>query len=215
MKAILFDLDGTLVDTEELILTSFRKAALEVLGEAIPDEEVLPLIGIPLVEQAKILVPEHADAIIEAYRRHNIELHEKLIRYFDGTREMLEELKTEGRRLAVVTSKRNRPALEGLKSFNLQGYFEFVSGMEDAKKHKPHPEPLLLAAQRLGVVATDCIYIGDSIYDMQAASAAGMISIAVLWGMCGREELLEAGAQFEVDSPSEIPTLIRSIDRQG
>jgi len=210
--AILFDLDGTLVDTKDLILTSFRKASVDILGQAIPDEDILPLIGIPLIEQAKILAPEYAEALIESYRLYNIELHDELIQYFEGTREMLEELQAEGRRLAVVTSKRNEPALEGLKSFDLQGFFEFVSGLEETRKHKPDPEPLLVAAQRMGLAATDCIYVGDSVYDIQAADAAGMVSIAALWGMYSREQLLEAGAQHEAASPSELPALIRSIE---
>ena len=213
--AIIFDLDGTIIDTEELILASFRKGSEEVLGEAIPDELVRPLIGIPLIEQARQLVPEHAEELMEAYRRHNIELHDKLIRYFEGTREMLEELRAEGRRLSVVTSKRNEPAMEGLSSFNLQGYFEFVSGLEDTNKHKPDPEPLLVAARRMAVPIEECIYVGDSVYDIQAASAAGMTAIAALWGMYPREQLVGAGAKYEAASPSELPALIRRIEAEG
>jgi len=212
MKAILFDLDGTLVDTKDLILTSFRKASIDVLGEAMPDEDVLPLIGIPLSEQAKILVPEVADELMEAYRLYNLELHDELIQYYEGTREMLDELKAEGRRLAVVTSKRNEPALEGLRSFNLQGYFEFINGLEETKKHKPDPEPLIIAAKRMGIETADCIYIGDSTYDILAAGAAGMASIAVLWGMHTREQLVEAGAVHEATAPRELPEIIRSIE---
>ena len=214
-SAIIFDLDGTLIDTEELILASFRKGSEEVLGQAIPDEHVRQLIGIPLIEQANRLAPQHAEELMKAYRQYNIELHDKLIHYFEGTREMLEELKREGRRLSVVTSKRNEPAMEGLSSFNLQGYFEFVSGLEDTEKHKPDPEPLLVAASRMGVPVKECVYVGDSVYDMQAACAAGMTSIAALWGMYPREQLLEAGAQYVAASPVELPALIRKIEEDG
>ena len=212
IKAILFDLDGTLIDTKELILTSFRQGSTDVLGEAIADELIVPLIGIPLIEQVRILAPDHVDELMAAYRLRNLELHDELIAYYEGTREMLDELKAEGRRLAVVTSKRNVPALEGLKSFDLEGYFEFVNGLEETEKHKPDPEPILVAAFRLGVDATECLYIGDSTYDMLAARAAGSVAVAVLWGMGGHNELLEAGAQYEAATPSELPGIIRSIE---
>ena len=210
-KAILFDLDGTLIDTKDLILTSFRKGSEEVFGEPFPDERVQPLIGIPLKDQMKALAPDYVEELMAAYRRHNVELHDKLIRYFEGTREMLEELKAESRRLAVVTSKRNGPALEGLAAFGLQGYFEFVSGMEDSDKHKPDPEPLFIAARRMGVPITDCVYVGDSVYDMQAACRAGATSVAALWGMYTRDQLLGAGAQYEAATPSELPAVLRDI----
>ena len=211
-KAILFDLDGTLIDTRELILESYRRAFIDVVGVLVSDEDVLSLIGIPLDDQAKILAPGHEEELIEAYRQYNLDLHEELIGYYEGTREMLDELKAERRRLAVVTSKRNEPALEGLKSFDLQDYFEFVCGMEETKKHKPDPEPLLVAAQRMGLAPSDCIYVGDSTFDIQAALAAGMIPIAVLWGIFSRDQLRAAGAQLEAASPSELPALIRSIE---
>ncbi|MCL1846469.1 MAG: HAD-IA family hydrolase [Coriobacteriia bacterium] len=212
MKAILFDLDGTLIDTKELILTSFRRAAEDVLGAAFPDERVQALIGIPLIEQARALAPDHVDGLMAAYRTRNLELHDELIHYFEGTREMLEAFAEEGRRMAVVTSKRNQPAQEGLASFDLQGYFEFVSGLEETDKHKPDPEPLLVAAARMGVPIQDCVYVGDSPYDMRAALAAGSAAVAALWGMYTREELLDAGAEYEAAAPSELPGLIRRID---
>jgi len=209
--AVLFDLDGTLIDTKELILTSFRKGSMDVLGKALPDERVQALIGIPLIEQATILAPGHAQELVDAYRARNRELHDLLIKYFEGTREMLEELAACGMRLAVVTSKLHAPALEGLASFDLEGFFELIIAKEDTDKHKPDPAPLLLAAERMGVAPEDCVYVGDSVYDMRAARAAGMVAIAALWGMYSREELLEAGCDFEAAAPCELPALIGNI----
>ena len=210
-KAVLFDLDGTLIDTLGLILESFRQGALDVLGREVSGDQVRSLIGIPLIEQARSLAPSHVEELMAAYRHRNVELHDSMIRYFEGTREMLEALKAEGRRLAVVTSKRNGPALEGLASFDLQGYFEFISGLEETEKHKPDPEPLLVAARRLGLPITECIYVGDSIYDMRAAKAAGATAVGVLWGVATCEELLEAGAEHLASSPHELPAVLRLI----
>ena len=213
ITTVLFDLDGTLIDTEELILTSFRTATAEVLGFSPLDEEVRRYIGIPLVEQAAVLAPDRVDELMESYRRHNLALHDALIGYFEGTREMLEALGARGLRLAVVTSKRNVPAREGLDSFDLQPYFELVQGMEDTVKHKPNPEPLLTAAQRLGVAPAECVYIGDSTYDMEAAHAAGMGAIAALWGMHTPEQLRAAGADYEVACPLAIPTILDLLNQ--
>jgi pyrophosphatase PpaX len=208
----LFDLDGTLLDTKELILSSFRYATREVLGEQLPDEAVLSYVGIPLREQAHIFAPGHVEEMLTVYREHNARVHDDLVRYFEGTREMLDELRAEGRRLAVVTSKRNGPAVRGLAHFDLEGYFEFVIGSEDTATHKPEPEPLLLGAERLGLLPSDCVYVGDSPFDMQAAKAAGIVAVGALWGMFTRAQLLEAGAQYEAAAPCELPATIRKAE---
>jgi pyrophosphatase PpaX len=212
MQAILFDLDGTLIDTLELILESFRRACIDVLGYTIPDEKVTSLIGIPLIEQTAILAPDKSEELLEAYQRHQFALHDELIGYFEGTREMLDVLKGENRLLGVVTSKRTVPANRGLAHFDLQGYFALVNGMEASTYHKPRPEPLIEAARDLGVSIEGCVYIGDSVFDVQAANSAGAISIAVLWGTGSRPQLIDAGAAYLVSTPGEIPALIHSIE---
>jgi pyrophosphatase PpaX len=213
INAILFDLDGTLVDTKNLIITSFQRASEEVLGKKIPAEKILPLIGIPLSKQVETIAPGYGEELMRSYREINDMLHDELIAYFDGTREMLEELKAQGKKLGVVTSKRKQPAIEALKTYNLQHYFEFVVGMEETKRHKPEPEPLLLGAELLGATGEPCVYVGDSPYDMQAGVAANMYTIAALWGMFTRDELIKAGAQFEAKAPLELPNIIYSISR--
>jgi pyrophosphatase PpaX len=210
-QAILFDLDGTLLDTRELILSSFRYATRVVLGEQLPDERLLPYIGIPLIYQMRRIAPEHADELMRVYREHNARVHDELIRYFEGTREALEELCDEGRRLAVVTSKRNEPAHRGLERFGLEDYFQLIIGSDDTDKHKPDPEPLLLAAARLSVPPAACVYVGDSPFDMQAARSAGITAVGALWGMFSREDLTQGGAQYEAATISQLPAVIRTI----
>jgi pyrophosphatase PpaX len=208
----LFDLDGTLVDTKELILASYREATREVLGEQLPDDHILPLIGMPLADQMRILAPQHVDELTTVYRVHNQRVHDELIRPFKGTNEVLATLRAEGRRLAVVTSKRREPAIRGLDAFGLAEYFEFVIGSDDTEKHKPGPEPLLVAATRLSVPIEDCAYIGDSPYDMRAAQAASATAIAALWGMFDRVSLQEAGAQYEITTIRDLPKILREIE---
>jgi pyrophosphatase PpaX len=210
-SAILFDLDGTLIDTGELILTSFRYATRKVLERVIPDDELMDLVGIPLAKQMEMIDAEHAEELTAVYREHNARVHDELIHEFVGTREALEELKAGGIPLVVVTSKRNELAERGLNCFGLLGFFDFLIGSDDTELHKPNPEPLLLAAERLGVPIAECVYLGDSPYDMQAARAAGALAVAATWGVFSRERLLEAGAEWEIAALGELPGLLSSL----
>jgi pyrophosphatase PpaX len=214
-QAILFDLDGTLLDTLDMILTSFRHATKTVLGEAVEDSRARALIGMPLLDQMRIIDAEHAEELVETYRAHNHVIHDEMIRYFEGTREALEELARQGWRLAVVTSKRNVLAERGLDCFNLRPSFELLIGSDDTARHKPDPAPLLYAAKRLGLPIESCVYVGDSPYDMQAARAAGAVAVAALWGMFPRETLIQAGAQYEAASISNLPELLVNLEVVG
>jgi pyrophosphatase PpaX len=208
-KAILFDLDGTLLDTHELILGSFRYAFANVLGEdKIPsDEKITSLIGIPLDDQLKILAPGHASVLAKVYREHNNSTHDSKVKEFASMKTTLASLKEKELRMAVVTSKRRELAQRGLNIFDYSKYFEFLIGAEDSKEHKPNPEPLLIAASRMGLKAEQCVYVGDSPYDMQAACSASMLAIGVLWGMFSKEHLLEAGASRLLKEPKELLTI--------
>jgi pyrophosphatase PpaX len=214
-QAILFDLDGTLIDTKNLILASFQYATRTVLGKQVPDERVLPLIGIPLLYQMRTIDQERAEELTEVYRRHNAQVHDTFIRGFEGTGAMLAALRADGRQLAVVTSKRNGPAHRSLEHFDLSRFFDVVIGSDDTNRHKPDPEPLLVAAARLGVPITSCIYVGDSPYDMQAACAAGAVAVAALWGMFTRDELKAAGARYEAATPGNLYDIIQGIGQGG
>ncbi len=213
IEAVLFDLDGTLLDTGTLILASFRYATQKVLGYSPPDELLTDMVGIPLDYQMRAISPEHSDELVRVYREHNSMVHDELIRYFPGTREALDTLQAEGMRMAVVTSKRREVAARGLSRFNLSGYFELIIGSNDTDKHKPNPEPLLLAAKRMSVSVDQTLYLGDSPYDMEAARAAGSMAVAALWGMFSRERLLAADAQMELSRIAELPGLIRNLNR--
>ena len=204
VEAVLFDLDGTLLDTEDLILDSFRYATTKVLGAPLPDEDLRDFIGIPLESQLHKINPEYAKEMLIAYRENNALVHDDLIKCFPGTPGTLATLKERGYRLAVVTSKRSDAALRGLRFFDLEGFFELVLGPDMTQRHKPDPEPLLVAAERMGLSSEQCAYIGDSPYDMQAARGAGMLAVAALWGMFTRERLQEAGAQQEAKSIEDL-----------
>ena len=141
MQAVLFDLDGTLLDTHDLLLATFRYTARTVLREAIPDERLMAKVGQPLNTQMWDFTDDPAvhEELCRVYREYNAEVHDDMIRLFDGTVPMLERLKEAGLPLAVVTSKRHEVAMRGLDLFGLTGYFDFLIGSDDWPEHKPHP----------------------------------------------------------------------------
>jgi pyrophosphatase PpaX len=135
---------------------------------------------------------EHADALLEAYKEHNDGLHDTL-EAFDELLEILPSLRAEGRRLGIVTAKRHRTVELALDRFPaLRAEFDVVVAHEDTNRHKPDPDPVLLAIARLGGTPSDAAYVGDSPFDIRAAKAAGAHAVAVGWGGIHPEERLLA-----------------------
>jgi pyrophosphatase PpaX len=195
LDAALFDFDGTLVDTTEMIFQSMRHATSSVLGrEDFTREELLANVGQPLPRQMEILDAEKAELLLEAYRAHHEEHHDALIAEFPGVDEALNRLRTAGVRIVVVTSKRRRSVEMALEKFpGLDLVVDLFVTMEDTTEHKPHPEPLLKGLELAGGVPKDkAVYVGDSPFDVQAAKAAGLRSVAVSWGAFSEDTLREA-----------------------
>jgi len=209
LKAVLFDFDGTIVDTTELIHESMRRATSEVLGRTLSREALLANVGQSLPRQMELLDPERAEDLLESYRLHNEELHEDLIEAFPNVEASLARLREAGLCLAVVTSKRRFSLEMALDSFPaLRDAVDAFVIMEDTTEHKPHPAPLLKGLELLGDVAPhDAAYVGDSPFDVAAAHAAGTLSVAVSWGVFSEEALCEAGPDHlfkDLDSAAEF-----------
>ena len=190
-QTVLFDLDGTLIDSGAIILASMRHAAETVLERRIPDEELMAAVGGPgLVAQMRALDPERVDELVRVYREHNEPLHAEL-QACEGILDVLPLLRRRGVRLGIVTAKRLatvRLAFEVIS--DLEPAFDVVVGSDETERHKPHPEPILLALERLCAVPEDAAYVGDSPFDVQAAKAAGVHAVAVTWGRIHDEERL-------------------------
>ena len=213
VEAILFDLDGTLIDSVELILASMRHATAHVLGEALPDDVLMHNVGVPLRVQMCEFSPERAEELLASYRAHNDIVHDELLAEYPGTEAGLILLAAAGYRMAIVTSKSRPVAMRGLGCFGLAGYFEEMVAYEDTAIHKPEPEPLLEAARRLGVPIERCAYVGDSPHDMNAAIAAGAVPIAALWGPF-RERVTEPGPAAAIDSLGELAAVLSAWKSQ-
>src|SRR5919107_461850 len=222
LKAALFDFDGTLVDTTELIYQGMRHAASTILGrDDIPRETLLANVGQPLPRQMELIDAEKAELLLDAYRHHHEENHDALIEEFPQVAQALSRLRSAGIRVAVVTSKRRVSVEMALNNFPDQRNVvdRFVT-MEDTNEHKPHPEPLWRGLELLGgIPKEEAAYVGDSPFDVEAAKAAGITSVAVSWGAFPEERLREAepdhlvpdiesaGGVFLFPSSNELTTL--------
>jgi len=197
---VLFDLDGTLVDSAAAILGSFHHATETVLRRRFPDEQILAQVGgTNLAYQMELLDPERVDELVRVYREHNDPQYSELA-CFEGLLEVLEQLEAQGRRLGVVTAKR-RPAVERVfAGAGIAGFFDVVVGSEDTERHKPDPEPVLKALELLDARPDEAAYVGDSPFDVAAARAAGVFAIAVGWGRIHRVE----DADAVVETPGEL-----------
>ncbi len=200
---VLFDLDGTVVDSGGIILASMRHATQTVLGRDFTDEELMQNVGGPGLEaQMEVFAPGRASELARVYRDHNEPLHATL-EGFDGIEATLEELRARGHRLGIVTAKRRATVDLAFARLPLAHLFETVVGGDETERHKPDPEPLLLALERLGAEPAQAAYVGDSPYDMRAARAAGVHAIGVTWG--GIHDRAALGdAEVVVDRAEEL-----------
>lgn len=210
LPAILFDLDGTLIDSIELILNSARYA-FETLGRTPPsDEEWSAGIGIPLFIMFRHYARDEADCaeLIAAYRVYQLANHDRLVRAYDGVVETVKKLHAAGHPIAIVTSKSEALAMRGLTHVGLARYMDTIVGCDASTRHKPDPEPVRIALSRLGCAPEDAIFVGDSVHDVLAGNAAGVRTVAALWGAFKREDLEPGKPNAYVATISELLPLI-------
>ncbi len=200
---VLFDLDGTVVDSGGIILASMRHATQTVLGREFSDDQLLANVGGPGLEaQMEALGPGRTAELVRVYREHNEPLHETL-EGFDGIEATLDALRARGQRLGIVTAKRRATVELAFARLPLAHLFETVVGGDETQRHKPDPAPLHLALERLGARASEAAYVGDSPYDMRAARAGGLYAVGVTWGGIHDRAAL-ADAQVIVDRAEEL-----------
>lgn len=204
--AVLFDLDGTLIDSITLILGSMRHAFAKC-GRAVPsDDEWLTGVGIPLRTMFQRYGSDDVeiDRLIAAYREHQLANHDGLVRCYDEVPQTLAALQRAGHPLAVVTSKGDLLARRGLELVGIAGHFETIVSCDSCTRHKPHPEPVLTALERLGYEPDEALFVGDSVHDIEAGNAAGVETVAALWGPFSREQLALARPDRFIDRIGDL-----------
>ena len=207
-QTLLFDLDGTLIDSVQLILDSYHHT-LRVHGiPARSDDDWLRGVGTPLrVQFADWDDADLLEAMVATYREYNLAHHDPMVTVYD-VGDMLRRYATPRSDLALVTSKNRQGALRGLHLTGLTDYFEVLVCVDDVQHPKPHPEPVESALALLGAERREAVFIGDSIHDMHAGRAAGVATAAVLWGPFGREHLEPTAPDHWLTTPHEVVELV-------
>ena len=209
LTTFLFDLDGTLIDSIELILTSYRHTLKIHRGIEPPDEVWMKGLGTPLWVQFREWTDDadEIQAMVATYREYNLANHDRMVRPYDGVVEQVRGLKAAGHALGLVTSKLRGGALRGLRVADLETQFDVVVGSDEVEHPKPHPEPVLKALERLARPAAGAVFIGDSRHDLECGRAAGVKTAAVLWGPFGRSDLEDLAPDYWLERPEDLRSL--------
>lgn len=211
IRTMLFDLDGTILDTNELIIQSFLHAFLEMKERPLTREHIILHMGLPLTEQMQYFSGlDDVDDLIAKYRKYNVDKHDELVTAFPNVVQTLQELHDSGVKLGVVTSKIKLTTEMGLKLTGMYSFFDSIITVEDVSKAKPDPEGILKALEELGGDKASALMVGDSHYDIEAAHNAGISSAAVGWSLKGPEHLRKYKPTYLIEDIRELLPLVRN-----
>jgi len=203
----LFDLDGTLLNTNTLVIKSFQHTFREYLSLEVPDESLYGYFGEPLKDTFRRFAPERVEELVRAYREFNIAHHDDLVNPFPGVIETITKLHQGGLKLGVVTSKIKHTAVRGLELCGIKDYFEALISLEDTENHKPHPEPIYKALEVLDLKPHEVVMVGDSPYDIRCAKNAGVSCAVVGWSMLPVEVMQAERPDHVINDLAELGKL--------
>lgn len=207
-KAVLFDLDGTLLNTNKLIIESFKHTYKTHLDFEVSESEIISSFGEPLSTTLSRYAKNGLQEMIETFRVFNYENHDNMTEIINGVEDTLEELATKGHKLGVVTSKRELMVKKGLKLFNIEKYFDIVITPEMTNLHKPNPEPIYKACEYLEISSKETIMIGDSIFDILCGKNAGSETCLVNYTLLNKNEINKHSPDYNIDNIKDILTII-------
>lgn len=213
-SALIFDLDGTLIDSIELILQSARHAYVDYPGRAPTDAEWRAGIGRPLLTMFREFGADEPEVerLLARYREYQLANHDRLVRAYEGIVPFIEAMHAAGHPMALATSKSDWMAKRALDHVGLSEAIPVIVGAESCNNHKPHPEPVERAVALLGATPANALFVGDSPHDVESGRAAGVHTIGVTWGAFSREEMERCGADIVVD---DVDALRRAIETFG
>ncbi|MFZ3590167.1 pyrophosphatase PpaX [Bacillus sp. DJP31] len=208
INTLLFDLDGTLIDTNELIIASF----LHTLDHYYPDkynrEDAIQFIGPPLYDTFVAIDESRVDEMITTYRTHNLSHHDQLVTEFEGVYETVEALHKKGYKLGIVTTKLRGTVNMGLKLTKLDPFFDVVVTLDDVENAKPHPEPIEKALAQLGSSPQETIMVGDNHHDIVGGQNAGTKTAGVAWSLKGAEYLQTFKPDYMLQNMSDLLSIL-------
>ncbi|MCM3691706.1 pyrophosphatase PpaX [Neobacillus niacini] len=208
INTILFDLDGTLIDTNELIISTYLHTLEKYFPGKYSREDVLPFLGPTLHEVFGKMDPNRVEEMITDYRTYNIANHDALVKEFVGVMETIETLKEKGYKLAIVTTKREDVAFKGLRLMKLDPFFDVMIAYDHVKKVKPDPEPIFLALEKLGSKPEETLMVGDNFHDVLAGKNAGTKTAGVAWSIKGREYLAKYEPDFMLENMTDLLSIL-------
>jgi pyrophosphatase PpaX len=214
IKAILFDLDGTLIDTNDLIVECFQYALKEHKNIEVPREDVVKTFGEPLIFAMSKYDEENVDELLELFRKHQEKRHDILAKECEGVTAGIKALEEAGLRIALVTSKRRPTTERGLRLIGLDVHMEAVVTFEDTETHKPEGGPALKACELLGVRPEETIMVGDSHNDILCGKDAGCYTCLVRYTALPIEELMSYEPDFIIDELSELVEICRNLNEE-
>jgi pyrophosphatase PpaX len=216
IDAVIFDFDGTIMDTNEAVLSSWQYAARILLGHEFPEDALTATLGEPIFHTVAHLFPDFdPDLVVETYREFHHEHFAEMIRLFPGVRETLKTLSEEGYLLGLVTNRMRGTTEIGLRQFDIEKYFGTVVTVGEAPKDKPEPEHIWFALDKLGSAPDRAVLVGDSQNDIIGGHNAGLISIRVAWAVATDEGYGDAAAapDYTIDAPTDLITLLPRLGR--
>lgn len=208
ITTLLFDLDGTLIDTNELIIATYLHTLEKYYPNKYKREDVLPFMGPTLHEAFSTVDPDRVEEMILEYRTYNLANHDLLVKEFPNVLETIGTLKEKGYKLGVVTTKRHDTSLKGLRLMKLEQYFDVVVAMDHVTKVKPDPEPILKALVQLNSQPEETIMVGDNFHDILAGKNAGTKTAGVAWTIKGRDYLAKYEPDYMLENMVDLLTIL-------
>lgn len=205
IDTVLFDLDGTIINTNELIITTFMHVIEKNGLKPHTREEIIPHMGMTLEHQLQIFSGrEDVAELVADYRKYNRERHDELIRDFPHVKEVISSLYEQGITMGIVTTKIKETTLLALNMFGLKPYMKSIVTVEDVKHPKPHPEPILTAMHELNADPARTLMVGDSAADLQCAKAAGVHAAGVAWSLKGEAMLRKYDPDYILQDMTDL-----------
>lgn len=204
INTVLFDLDGTLIDTNELIISSFLHTLEHYYPNRYKREDVLPFLGPTLRETFEPMDPTKVDEMIATYRKYNLAHHDTFVTEFPTVLETVKILKERGYKVGIVTTKLSDVVMKGLRLTKLDSYFDVIVALDHVEKAKPDPEPIFNALKQLGSQPEEAIMVGDNYHDILAGKNAGTKTAGVAWTIKGRDYLEKFDPDYILEEMADL-----------